>query len=171
MIWAFWHNQIFCVPYIYQKWFPNNSGCVLTSPSYDGEIISSTMRFFDLRSIRGSSNKRSTESFRECLRAIKTGHDIAITPDGPRGPKEKIKPGLVKLSQLSGCPILPINIKHEKARHLNTWDSFKIPKMFSKVYIHIGKPYQIDREVADLKTEELKVENLLSNGIIKNNQS
>jgi len=162
LIWAFWHNRIFAMPYLYRKWLPERRGRVLTSPSYDGEIIAATLRSFRVGAVRVSSNKRALASFRECLRCLRRGEELVVTPDGPRGPRYKIQPGLAKLSQATQIPVFPIRVEYSKYKELGTWDRFRIPLPFSRVKVTLGSPYQVPREVEDLQREREKLEGLLA---------
>ncbi len=92
LIWIFWHNRVFTVPYIYRKFLPDRRGAVLTSPSRDGEIIAQVMRRFGAGAVRGSSNKRPAAALRELVGWVKGGNDIVITPDGPRGQSTSCSP-------------------------------------------------------------------------------
>jgi len=161
LLYAFWHNRLFSVPYAYQQWLSHRPGSVLTSPSYDGDVLSATVRSFHGGTIRGSSNKRATASFRDCIRTLRRNIDVVITPDGPRGPRYEIKPGLAKLSQLTRVPVFPIRVEYDQYRALKTWDAFRIPKMFSKARIIFGKPYQVPAEAKDLDAEQVKITEML----------
>ena len=147
MIWGFWHNRVFVAPLIYKRFLRSRSGRVLTSPSGDGEIIAQVMARFGVGSVRGSSNKRPAAALRELVAWLKRGDDIAITPDGPRGPVYQLQPGVIKLAQLSGVPILPIRIRYSRAITLKTWDKFQIPLPFSRVDVVFEPLREIPRRM------------------------
>lgn len=137
LLWVFWHNRVFTVPVIYRKFLRRRRGAVLTSPSGDGEILSLTMKRFGVDSVRGSSNKRAGAAMKEMVDRLRAArrYDIAITPDGPRGPVYRLQPGVVKVAQLTGVPVFPIHVRYEKCFTLKTWDRFMIPKPFSRVHV------------------------------------
>ncbi len=137
LLWVFWHNRVFTVPFVYRKYLPSRHGAVLTSPSGDGNILSMTMKRFGVDSVRGSSNKRAGAAMKEMVTWLKADarHDIAITPDGPRGPVYHLQPGVVKMAQLTGVPVFPVHVRYEKCFTLKTWDRFMIPKPFSRVHV------------------------------------
>jgi len=137
LLWVFWHNRVFTVPYVYRKYLRGRHGAVLTSPSGDGEILSLTMRRFGVGSIRGSSSKRAGAAMKEMVRWLRSQarHDVVITPDGPRGPVYCLQPGVVKVAQLTGVPVFPVHVRYEKCFTLKTWDRFMIPKPFSRVRV------------------------------------
>lgn len=163
MIWVFWHNRVFSVPFIYRKFLRSRNGAVLTSPSRDGEIIAQVMRRFGCGAVRGSSNKRPAAALRELVTWIKGGNDIAITPDGPRGPVYELQPGVIKVSQLTRTPVFPIHVRYSKCIRLKSWDRFMIPWPFSRVDVTFGELHHVARTQSEEEFEEqrLKLESIL----------
>ena len=135
LLWAFWHNKLFIMPHLFERHFPGRLGAALASASRDGEIISAFIRHFGIRPIRGSTSRRGAGALVEMKRAIQDGYIMAITPDGPRGPRYRLSPGVVKLAQVTGGLILPIHVTYSSYWQLKTWDGFMIPKPFSRVHI------------------------------------
>jgi lysophospholipid acyltransferase (LPLAT)-like uncharacterized protein len=136
VIFMLWHNRIFTLPPIW--WWTAGKGrktAVLTSASKDGAILASAMAVFGLEAIRGSSSRRAVAALIGMKRALKDGFDICITPDGPRGPRYSFHPGVVKLAESSGAPIIPIHAHYSSSWCLKTWDGLHIPKPFSRVHI------------------------------------
>ena len=161
-IWAFWHNRILVLPAVYRRWFRPRGirGAVLTSPSKDGEILAAAIRAFGLHAVRGSSSKRPAAALLEMIRLMETGLHMAITPDGPRGPRYQLNPGIIKLAQKSGAPILPVLVDFKNAWKLGGWDQFRIPKPFSKVVVTFGKRIfiakDLERDDVRARKEELR---------------
>ena len=91
---------------------------------------------------------------------VREGYDIAITPDGPKGPAFKVQPGAVFIALKSGVPIIPITNSARKRWTLRSWDGFIIPKPFSKAVVFVGKPIyvpaELSKEELDFKTKELE---------------
>jgi lysophospholipid acyltransferase (LPLAT)-like uncharacterized protein len=136
VIFMLWHNRIFTLPPIWHRSGGNGrKSVVLTSASKDGSILSSAMAVFGLGAIRGSSSRRAVAALIGMKRALKDGLDICITPDGPRGPRYSFHPGVVKLAESSGAPIVPIHAHYSSAWCLKTWDRLIIPKPFSRVTV------------------------------------
>jgi lysophospholipid acyltransferase (LPLAT)-like uncharacterized protein len=135
LLWAFWHNKLFVMPHLFQRYFPGRLGAALASESKDGAIISALIECFGIRSIRGSSSRGGARALVEMKRAIEDGYVMALTPDGPRGPRYSISPGVVKLAQITSGLILPIHVKYSSYWQLKTWDGFMIPMPFCKVHI------------------------------------
>ena len=148
------------MPIIYRRFLSKRKGTVLTSPSRDGQIIVEVMKRFGVSAIRGSSNRSPVKALRESIEYLQhnTQSDLAITPDGPRGPSKVLQPGVIKLAQQTGVPIMPISISYSKAIKLNTWDNFQIPIPFSTVNIVLHEFHRI----ADVITKE-ELEDLSSN--------
>jgi lysophospholipid acyltransferase (LPLAT)-like uncharacterized protein len=140
VIYAMWHNRIFTIPSIWAKKCGGvRQAVVLTSASKDGAILSSAMAVFGLGVVRGSSSRRAVAALIGMKRALKQGLDVCITPDGPRGPRYHFNPGVIKLAESGGVPIVPIHAHYSSAWRLNTWDALVIPKPFSRVTVIFGE--------------------------------
>lgn len=111
-IFCFWHGRLLMMP------FANSRGKakVLISRHRDGELIARVMAFFRLGSIRGSFRKGTVSSIREIITNLREGCDVAITPDGPKGPRNKVKDGIVELARLTGKSIVPITYGASKKK-------------------------------------------------------
>ena len=160
LVWVFWHNRIFVMPVVYRRYMKARHGAVLTSPSGDGEFIARVLKRFGVDNIRGSSNKRQVESLREMVQYLRSGKrdDVVITPDGPRGPKEVLAPGVVKLAQLTGVPVLPFHVRYRRSWKLKTWDRFEIPLPFSKVEVRFCPLQRLPRRLDDDQFEVARAE-------------
>lgn len=163
VIWAFWHNRMLFVPVAGRRHFKDSRRvCVLTSPSHDGAVLSAVMRRFGFDSVRGSSNKRAAQALVECRRRILEGWDLAITPDGPRGPVYVAAPGLVQLSRLTNCPVMPVQVEYSRKWQLKSWDRFQIPKPFARVTLTVLPPVQTGD--GSIEEECRRIEALLGGG-------
>jgi lysophospholipid acyltransferase (LPLAT)-like uncharacterized protein len=111
-IFCFWHGRLFMMPYAEER-----KRCkVLVSTSRDGEFISRVVRFFGIGTIRGSYRKASFGSIREIMQSLEQGYDIAVTPDGPKGPRYRVKKGIVEIARLSGRPLVPVSFSATKKK-------------------------------------------------------
>lgn len=163
---VFWHNRIPAIAIGFLRHYParhpsRKGVSVLTSPSKDGDILSGVMAHLGMGSVRGSSSRRGSTAIRELTALLDSGVDLAITPDGPRGPKYSLGPGAVFLAQKTGIPIMALHARYHRAIRLKTWDSFAIPLPFSRIDITIDPFLTIDPEATDLETERLKLESIL----------
>jgi lysophospholipid acyltransferase (LPLAT)-like uncharacterized protein len=168
ILFTFWHNRILAITKLFQQHYPKGRGgvSVLTSPSRDGEILARIMAAFGMGAVRGSSSRRGATALRECLALIESGRDLAITPDGPRGPRYSLGPGLILLAQQSNARILPLHARFHHAITMKTWDGFQIPLPFSRIDV-VADAYQT---VPPTPTEEAfnaerqRLEKLLQDG-------
>ena len=143
---CFWHNRILGITYAFHRRYPINlrgGVTVLTSPSRDGEILSEFVGAFGMGSVRGSSSRRGSRALLELVRLIRNGKDIAITPDGPRGPRYKLGPGVILLAQATGATIVPAHASFSGCFRMKTWDGFIIPLPFSTVSVTMGEQIKI----------------------------
>ena len=113
---------------------------VLVSPHRDGQLITRVIEHLGFRTARGSSTRGGEAGMREMLTAGRKGWPIAITPDGPRGPAEVLKPGLVFLSDHLGRRIVPIGTSASRSWVFDSWDRFRVPLPFARVSITHAAP-------------------------------
>ena len=113
-IFVAWHGDLVSCPINYFKNRPNGKVKTMISQSKDGEIISKIYAFFGVESIRGSSSKGATKALISTIKEIKSGCDVALTPDGPRGPRFSIADGVIAIAQKSGAKIVVLNSQPSK---------------------------------------------------------
>ena len=157
-IWVFWHNRMFLIPWLRENLIPGQEGAFLTSPSGDGQIIAEACADFKLKPVRGSSSRRGAQAMVELANYVKSGHDIGITPDGPRGPRYAMNMGVIKLAQLTGGRLMPVHVRYDRAVRLPTWDGFLLPLPFSSVEIEFGEPFTVPRRMTEDECEHQRAE-------------
>ena len=150
---AFWHGKLLMMPFLYKKIRGSHPIAVMISEHFDGELIAKTIARFGFDSIRGSSKKGGAKVLIQALNRMRVGEDVAITPDGPRGPRHSVAPGIVKLAQKMDAYILPFHYEASSFWQLHSWDRFEIPKPFSTITHRIGKPFKL----ANMGEEAAKV--------------
>lgn len=166
-IYALWHNRFFCVPPAWNLICDGHRKTVaLTSASHDGDMVARAMAVFGLGSVRGSSSRRGVAALVGLKRALQEGLDICVTPDGPRGPRYIVQPGVIKLAESTGAPIIPIHVRFSSAWRLKTWDRFVIPKPFSRVQVTFAEPIRLTRgmDAAAFENKRLNLEKLMVQG-------
>lgn len=168
VIMCFWHNRILGITLAFLRHYPGKTRKgvnVLTSASRDGEILAQLVGQFGMDAVRGSSSRRGSRALRELIDLIENGGDIAITPDGPRGPRYSLGPGAISLAQLTAAPIAPVHARFSRCLRMKTWDGFIIPLPFSKVSVTVDDPIHLPRELNDeeFETARSRVESLLRN--------
>jgi len=167
VIFALWHNRIFTMPPVWRRTGGKmRSTVVLTSASKDGTTLATAMKVFGLGAIRGSSSRRAVSALIGMKKALREGHDVCITPDGPKGPRYTVQPGLIKIAQTSETEIVPIHITYSSAWRLKSWDRFVIPKPFSLVSVTFDEPRKIRKGISeeDFEAERLALEKCLTIG-------
>jgi len=151
VIFVTWHGRLMMAP---TAWPGTTPVHLLVSRHGDGELIARAMGHFNMIMVRGSTHRPERErdkggsaAMREMLAALKQGHSIGITPDGPRGPAMHLSAGVIALAQLSGAPIVPFAVCTGRYHALGTWDKFHFALPFSKGAVVVGEPIDIERRI------------------------
>ena len=155
-IFCCWHNKLFLAPHLLPR---NRVINALQSSHSDGMITSLAFQYLGMNVILGSSKKGGMQAFRKMVKSLQLGESIAITPDGPKGPKEKVKEGIIKLAQITNTPIIPLVWATRNFKIINSWDNFVLPYPFSKGIYSFGKPIHIEKEI-NITEFELARQNL-----------
>jgi lysophospholipid acyltransferase (LPLAT)-like uncharacterized protein len=141
LILAIWHNRILCAPALFEFYGKRRRKLtILTSSSRDGSLLAGVTNAFGIKAVRGSSSKNGVQALRQLKTLVDNGHDIVIAPDGPRGPRYSIAPGILFLSRTLKIPIAPAAITLGAYRELPTWDRFRVPHPFTTCHLRIQKP-------------------------------
>ena len=156
-----WHgdllSQIFNYGHFRKAWIIK----ALISENRDGEMIAKIAKLFNCGSIRGSSSKGAAKVLINTLKELKIGNDIAITPDGPRGPRYSIADGIVAISQKSGKNIRCFNAIPSRYWQFKSWDKFVLPKPFGKIDFYISEPFSVQNLSLDEAKELIKSKMLI----------
>ena len=153
-IFVFWHGQLLPLVYYHR----NEGVVVLVSEHADGEYIARVIHKHGLGTARGSSTRGAVKGFRGMLRAGREGKELAITPDGPRGPRHEFKWGALVVAQRTGFPVVPIGVGADRAWYLRSWDRFMIPKPFSNLRIRYGPPRWVPRDATQSQLEAIALD-------------
>lgn len=156
---VYWHqHQLFCVKHLLALRGAGVRLGFLISPSVDGELGAMMVRSLGAEVIRGSSTHTGARALRDYYQALSQANvSPAITPDGPRGPPWKFKPGAVLLAQLSQRPIIPMAYAASRAWKIK-WDSFVIPKPLARIAIVVGAPVYVAKGLDAAGLERLQAE-------------
>jgi lysophospholipid acyltransferase (LPLAT)-like uncharacterized protein len=139
-IYSLWHGHL--LPLL---WHHRGSNvAILISEHRDGELIARTAQWLGYRLIRGSTTRGAERALLSLVRELKDGRQVAVTPDGPRGPARTFAPGALIAAQRSGAAILPVAAAADRAWRLKSWDRFIIPKPFARVTVAYGQATTID---------------------------
>ena len=158
-IYAFWH----CMMLVLASVGKNSNIHVLISQHTDGEYIAQVIKRLGYGVIRGSTTRGGARAMINLVRKARAGFPIAITPDGPRGPRHVVQTGIIYLGQKSGVPILPAALGLSSCWELPSWDGFIIPKPFSKALLLYGTPIYVPPKLTEEQLEEyrLRLQNAL----------
>lgn len=151
---VFWHCRLVMMPYVY----PDNRLVVLSSSHRDSLMLAKILRRFGLETAFGSSTRGGVAGMREILRKVKDGYDVGITPDGPKGPRRRVKPGVIAAARLSGLPIIPVTYSASSARRLGSWDRTMLPLPFCRGLFIYGEPVRVPRDASPEQQERLRIE-------------
>lgn len=150
VVFCLWHHRIFTLPAVWKRTFAGHRrAMVLTSASHDGAALARAVGMFGLGSIRGSTSRRGVAALVGLRKALREGTDVCITPDGPRGPRLVIQPGIIKLAQTTGAPIVPVRAAYSSSRELNTWDRFAVPAPGSRVRVIFDEALAVPADLSD----------------------
>lgn len=155
-IYVFWHGRF----WLAAGRLGRPGTAVLVSLSEDGEVIARAARDLGFHPVRGSSSRGGREGLAALGRCLAEGRDVAITPDGPRGPRETVQIGAVVLAARSGRPVVPIGIASRPVWRLNSWDRFQIPKPWARAVAIYGAPLRVP-DVPDLEPWRQRLETAL----------
>jgi lysophospholipid acyltransferase (LPLAT)-like uncharacterized protein len=161
-IYAFWHETLLLPAYHYR----NTPTHVLISVSADGEMIAGACRALQLGVVRGSTTRGGMQAVRQIVEMKGRSH-LVITPDGPRGPRRRVQPGLVYLASRTGLPIVPVGFACKSAWRMKSWDRFMMPWPFTSAVGVLGAPIEAPRDLDKAQIEEyrLRVERALEDAM------
>jgi lysophospholipid acyltransferase (LPLAT)-like uncharacterized protein len=159
-IYCVWHNRLaLCMPAYFDYVKKNNRTpgmAAMVSASKDGAFLTGILECFNVQPVRGSSSRRGPQALLELTTWAERGYDLAITPDGPRGPVYVVQEGVMSLAQLTGLPIVPVSYSVNWKIRVKSWDRFQIPLPFSRCEMIYEQPIFVPREATDAEREQLR---------------
>lgn len=162
LIFAVWHNRLALSAILYQRhilrFAPHRRMAGLVSASRDGGLLARILEHFGIEPVRGSSSRRGPQALRELVSSAERGLDLAITPDGPRGPCYTVQEGVISTAQLTGLPIVPVSYHLNWKIRPRSWDRFQIPLPFTRCEVTVGRVFRVPREASDAERETLRLQ-------------
>jgi lysophospholipid acyltransferase (LPLAT)-like uncharacterized protein len=159
-IYCIWHNRLalsMTAYFNYARQRKKTSGlAAMVSASRDGGFLAAVLECFKVQPVRGSSSRRGPQALLELTSWAERGYDLAITPDGPRGPVYVVQDGVMSLAQLTGLPVVPFSFYAKWKICLKSWDRFQIPLPSSYCEMHLGKAVFVPRDATDEQREQLR---------------
>lgn len=149
-VFALWHGQL--LPLVVQH---RSQGIkILISEHRDGELIAQIADRLGLASIRGSTTRGAARALLAMCDALVSGNEVAVTPDGPRGPALSFASGALVAAHRAGAPIVAIGVSASRAWRLRSWDAFMIPKPFARVTVAYGDPMYVEAQNSRAAAEQ-----------------
>ena len=151
-IFCFWHQCVLpCTVY-----FRYSRAVILISQSFDGELITRTLKLFGFDAVRGSSSRGAREGLLGLAHVIDTGRTAIFTADGPRGPIYQTKMGPIKLGQITGAPVGVFHLEPEHAWVMRSWDRFLVPWPFTRICVSWARPTYVPAALATEQFEPMR---------------
>jgi len=143
-----WHNRLFVSAEYFRRYRTRRKVYALVSASRDGAWLAAFYRLIGLIPVRGSSSNFGREAGKALIEVMRAGHDIGITPDGPRGPMYVVEPGVLVVTRRTNAPMVLVGVEFTVAGRLKSWDRFYVPAPFSRVIMRctILPPKKADGE-------------------------
>lgn len=163
VIYALWHCHVFFMPMVRLR--SAQPVAVLLSAHRDAQIVGVAARMRGVRLVAGSSTRGGVRAYLQLIQLLRAGTSVCITPDGPRGPSRRVKPGVVHLAQQSGCAVVPVGLAVTRQRRLRSWDRTLLPLPFGRVMLTLGAPLWLapgsDADVGSLGLQAEQLEEAL----------
>lgn len=138
-VFLLWHDAL--LPLLWQH--RRQSIAIVVSEARDGQYLADFAASLGYRTVRGSSTRGAARALLGAVRELKAGYAVAFTPDGPRGPRREMKPGVIAAAQRGGAVVVPLHARADRAWRLDSWDRFMIPKPGARVRIVYGRPFEV----------------------------
>jgi lysophospholipid acyltransferase (LPLAT)-like uncharacterized protein len=138
VIYALWHRHAFFVPLL--RYHGRRRVAVLLSTHRDAQIVAVAVRLRGFDVVAGSSTRGGVKAYRDLRRLLEQRQSVCITPDGPKGPPEQVKSGVIHLAQQSRCAIVPVSVFCSRGYRLRSWDRSVLPLPFARVVLQLGEP-------------------------------
>lgn len=149
MIFVFWHGRLVMMPFSSRS--PGLT--VMVSRSRDGEMLTRVLNRFKMSTVRGSSSRGAREAMEQAKIEIRCGKDLAIAPDGPKGPRKMAKKGALLLARETGAPIVPVSFAASRTIRFNSWDKFCVPLPFTRGVFYYDRPFYVDSNTSEDQIE------------------
>lgn len=158
IVFSLWHGHILPLLYVHR----GEGVVVMISEHADGELVAQVAERLGFGTVRGSTSRGAARALLEGARIVREGHDLAVTPDGPRGPAKSIAPGIAVLAQRTGAPVIGAAVHARSAWRLKSWDGFIIPRPFSRVNVAYSDAITVTGSAREAAAEAGRMERLMA---------
>ena len=156
VIMAFWHSRILLMRFAYR----GHKAVTLNSIHRDGEIVTRVLKRLGITAVRGSSSRGWVGGLKGMVAAYRLGYDLIVVPDGPRGPRDRVKSGILQMARVTGAPVYPTTYSAAWHMRIKSWDRLMIPFPFSRVVYMVGPPIFVPEDATpeqmEYKRQELE---------------
>ncbi len=160
IIFSIWHNRLALSLMLYRRYVGrfalDRRMAAMVSASRDGGLLARVLKHFGVEPVRGSSSRRGPRALRELASWGERGYDLAITPDGPRGPRYLVQEGVISIAQLTGLPIVPVSYHLNWKIRSKSWDRFQVPLPFARCSVRIGEVLRVPRDASEADRETFR---------------
>jgi lysophospholipid acyltransferase (LPLAT)-like uncharacterized protein len=154
VILSFWHNRLLLLPVI-------GAGvpmCIMVSHHRDGDLATRLLAAWGVSTVRGSASRGAVGGFLRLVEAYRGGKNLAVLPDGPRGPRYVAKAGVIHLAKATGAPIYPVTYVAPRAWRVKSWDRLVVPRPFSRLRVEVGTPLRVPSDATPAQLDALREE-------------
>jgi len=155
-IFAFWHGRLVYLIYYYAKIVKTPKASILVSQSRDGDYGAAIVKYFKHDCVRGSSSRGGHQAIRQLADRLDAGFNLALTPDGPRGPAFQVRPGIIKLAQFTDAHIIPASYAASRYLTLKSWDRCIVPLPFCRIHMALSDPIHVPRGSSPEEIETIR---------------
>jgi lysophospholipid acyltransferase (LPLAT)-like uncharacterized protein len=156
VIFCLWHNRLGISMMVHRRF--GRKLAALVSASKDGSLMAAVLDKFGVKQVRGSSSRRGPQALLELTTRGEMGYDLALTPDGPRGPRYVVQAGVISLAQVTGLPIVAVTCNIHQKFCIKSWDRFQIPLPLARCDFTLHEPILVPKEACPVRREELRKE-------------
>lgn len=167
VIFAIWHNRLAYSVFVHRRFVregaPERRLAALVSASRDGALLAAILEAFGVQPVRGSSSRRGAQALVELRSWAERGLDLALTPDGPRGPVYQVQPGVIAIAAITGRAIVPVSLTKNWKLSLRSWDRFQVPLPLGRCEVVFGTPLRVGPDaVSNPEPARLELQELLA---------
>ncbi len=155
IILCFWHSRLIANAFAWKTDKPLHQ---LSTPHRDGKIAAGAYNRLGVKTIWGSTSKGGSSAVRGILKVLKSGGAVSITPDGPRGPRQRMQSSAIDIARMSGAVLVPVSNSMSAAKMLDTWDRMLVPLPFARGVFEIGTPVEVPRDASPEQRENIRLE-------------
>ncbi len=160
VVFAVWHGRLLALSWTHRK----RNIHVLASEHYDGDLMGRIIERLGFGHVKGSTTRGGARAIRDLTSLLRSGIDVGLTVDGPRGPRSRVKQGVVEIGRIANCAIVPVTDSARKRHLFRSWDRFQLPAPFTRIVVEYGEPLIIPEKAGSesIEVERLRLQEILT---------